>query len=296
MTVNPIGINEHIPIYRKENMMEISRKAETIKELESVYDMLSLKGKVALVTGGGGGIGRSTSAAMAELGAKVMLMDVPSQQENLKRIVEDIKNRYGAECDYVLGDVRDVSSIESFVNETCIRFKTIDILHNNAGIGVSGDNVDISNEAWDNIVAVNLTGPMLVAQAVIKVMKERNKGGSIITTSSMSGVIVNTGPGYAATKAGVRHMTNSLAMALAKENIRCNSVCYGYILSGMHENMGIYDETRLEQMYRRFEETTPMKRMGTLSEVVGCVVYLASDLARFTTGTSIICDGGFCTK
>jgi len=265
-------------------------------ELESVYDMLSLKGKVALVTGGAGGIGRSTGAAMAELGASVMLMDLPSQEENLKSVVADIRKRYSAECEYVLGDVRDRDSIIGFVDKTHKRFNKIDILHNNAGIGISGDNDLITPDAWDNIVAINLTGPMLVAQEVIKVMRQHNNGGSIVTTASMSGVVVNTGPGYAATKAGVRHMTNSLAMALAEENIRCNSVCYGYILSGMHENFGVSDPERLEQTYMRFEDTTPMKRMGTLSEVVGCVVYLASDLGRFTTGTSIICDGGYCTK
>ena len=276
--------------------MAVNRKAQTIMELDSVYDMLSLKGKVALVTGGAGGIGRSTAAAMAELGAKVMLTDIPSQEENLRKVVADISKRYSAECEYVLGDVRDRESIKNFVNKTKQRFGGIDILHNNAGIGIAGDNADISNEEWDNIVAINLTGPMSVAQAVIEVMREGGRGGSIVTTASMSGVIVNTGPGYAATKAGVLHMTSSLAMALAKENIRCNSVCYGYILSGMHENMGIPDPERLENTYRHFEETTPMKKLGQLSDVVGCVVYLASDLSRFTTGTYIICDGGYCTQ
>ncbi|MCL1830427.1 MAG: SDR family oxidoreductase [Oscillospiraceae bacterium] len=268
------------------------RKIEDILDLQSVYDMLSLKGKTALVTGGSGGIGRSTSAAMAELGAKVMLMDLPSRESQLQKAVADIKQRYMAECDYVLGDVRDVESIEAFVEKTAERFGTIDILHNNAGIGIAGDNADITKDAWDNIVAINLTGPMFVAQAVADKMKSNPAGGSIVTTASMSGIIVNTGPGYAATKAGVLHMTNALAIALAVDNIRCNSVCYGYILSGMHENPSS-DPVRLEHTYSRFEETTPMKRCGTLSEVVGCVVYLASDLGRFTTGSAIVVDGGF---
>jgi NAD(P)-dependent dehydrogenase (short-subunit alcohol dehydrogenase family) len=272
------------------------RKVQGIMDLESVFDMLSLKGKVALVTGGAGGIGRSTGAAMAELGAKVMLMDIPSREEDLKSCVADIRKRYGAEAEYVIGDVRDPASIQSFVDKTVETFGTIDILHNNAGIGGSGDNAEIALDVWNNVVAINLTGPLLVAQAVVRVMKEHKHGGSIVTTASMSGIIVNTGPGYASTKAGVRHMTDALAMAYAKDDIRFNSVCYGFILSGMHEHMGSADPEFAEGLYKRFEETTPMGRMGELSEAVGCVVYLASDLARFTTGTSIICDGGYCTR
>ena len=272
------------------------RKAQSIPELDSVYDMLSLKGKVALITGAAGGIGRSTAAAMAELGAKVMLMDMPQTEENLKLFVTQIKDRYGAEAAYVTGDVTDPQSIQAFVDKTVEVFGTIDILHNNAGIGGGGDNAEIALDIWNKVVAVNLTGPLLVAQAVVRVMKEHKHGGSIVTTASMSGVVVNTGPGYASTKAGVRHLTDSLAMALAKDGIRCNSVCYGYILSGMHENMGAPDPSFVEGMYKHFEESTPMGMMGSLSDAVGCVVYLASDLARFTTGTSIICDGGYCTR
>lgn len=276
--------------------METLRKAQGIMELDSVYEMLSLKGKTALITGAAGGIGRSTAAAMAELGAKVMLMDLPQTEEDLKLFTGQIKDRYGAQAGYVLGDVTDPQSIQDFVDKTIETFDTIDILHNNAGIGGRGDDAEITLETWNRMVAVNLTGPLLVAQAAVRIMKAHGHGGSIITTASMSGVVVNTGPGYAATKAGVRHLTDSLAMQFAKDGIRCNSVCYGFILSGMHENMGLPDEESIGKMYTRFEETTPMGVIGELSDAVGCVVYLASDLSRFTTGTSIICDGGYCTK
>ena len=276
--------------------MEKLRKAQGIMELDSIYDMLSLKGKVALITGAAGGIGRSTAAALAELGAKVMLMDIPQTEKDLKTFTDQIQERYGAQAQYVLGDVTDPQSILDFVNKTAKAFGTIDILHNNAGIGGRGDDAGITLDTWNKMVAVNMTGPLLVAQAVVRVMKEHNHGGSIVTTASMSGVVVNTGPGYASTKAGVRHLTDSLAMQYAKDGIRFNSVCYGFILSGMHENMGLPDAEAIESMYKRFEETTPMGIMGNLSDAVGCVVYLASDLSRFTTGTSIICDGGYCTR
>jgi NAD(P)-dependent dehydrogenase (short-subunit alcohol dehydrogenase family) len=256
--------------------------------------MLSLKGKIALVTGGAGGIGRSTAAAMAELGAKVMLMDIPSTEGHLKEIVSDIKDRYGAEAAYVTGDVCDPASIQSFVDKTVEVFGTIDILHNNAGIGTNPDGWDVPLDNWNKIVAINLTGPLLVAQAVARVMIAHKHGGSIVTTSSMSGLVINAGTGYSATKAGVRHMTNALAISLAGHHIRCNSVCYGFILSGMHQNMGAPDD-HVSGMYKMFAEKTPMGFMGDLSDAVGCVVFLASDLARFATGSTVVVDGGYTT-
>jgi NAD(P)-dependent dehydrogenase (short-subunit alcohol dehydrogenase family) len=275
--------------------MEDIRKAQSIKELRSVYDMISLKGKTALITGAAGGIGSSTSAAMAELGANVVLTDVPAMEEKLKQHTADIIERYGANAMYVTSDVTDPVSIQAAVDAAVEAYGTIDILHNNAGIGTKPDNADISLDHWNKIVAVNQTGMLLVAQAVIRVMKEHKHGGSIVTTSSMSAVIVNTGVGYASTKAAVRHMTNSLAMELAPFGIRCNSVCYGFILSGMHENMN-QDNSKLNELYQTFGDLTPIGYMGELSDAVGCVVFLASDLSRFATGSTVIVDGGYSTR
>jgi len=257
--------------------------------------MLSLKGKTALITGAAGGIGRSTAAAMAELGAKVALMDVRQQEERLKDHVNAIKERYGAEAIYVLGDVTSPESVQAFTDETVHAFGTIDILHNNAGIGIKPDNAEIEFSQWNKIVSVNLHGAMLTAQAVMRVMKAHKHGGSIITTSSMSGLIVNTGIGYASTKAAVRHMTNAMAMELAPFGIRCNSVCYGFILSGMHENMN-QDNSKLNDLYDMFASNTPLGVIGDLSDAVGCVVFLASDLSRFATGSTVVIDGGYTTR
>ena len=277
-------------------IMEMSdlRKSQSIKELRSVYDMISLKGKVALVTGAAGGIGRSTSAAMAELGAKVMLMDIPPMEEKLKQCVADIRERYGAEAEYVLGDVSNPASIQSFVDKTVETFGTIDILHNNAGIGGGKDDWEVPLETWNKALAVNLTGPLLVAQAVARVMIAHKHGGSIVTTSSMSGLVINAGTSYSATKAGVRHMTNKMGIDLAKYGIRCNSVCYGFIISGMHENFGRPAED-VAKMYENFDVKTPMGFSGELSDAVGCVVFLASDLSRFATGSTVVVDGGYTT-
>jgi sorbose reductase len=272
-------------------------KPQTIKELRSVYEMISLKGKVALVTGAGGGIGRSTAAGFAELGASVALMDIPQKEEELKRNCRDIEERYNAKAMYVVGDVSDPKSVDDFVGEVVKKFGTIDVVHNNAGIGIAGDDSDIDIDTWNRVVAVNQTGILLVGRACANIMKEHKHGGSIVNTASMSGLIVNRLPRgsrygvvYPATKAAVIHMTKAMAMDYVEHDIRFNSVCYGYIVSGLHDVKAGFPEEAFDDM----RETTPMNRLGTLSDAVGCVMYLATDLSAFATGSTVVVDGGYC--
>lgn len=271
-------------------------RPQTIKELGSFKEMFSLKGKVAFVTGAAGGIGRSTAAGFAELGAKVALMDIPSKEELLKQNCADIRERYGAECMYVTGDVSDPASVDAFLKEVVDAYGTIDVVHNNAGVGLGPDCADMEYETWMREVAINQTGSFLVARGCAKIMKDHGHGGSIVTTASMSGVVINTGVAYAATKAAAKHMSAALGIEYAKTGIRFNSVCYGFIVSGMHEAMGMGDrgEEFLQEGYRRMGERTPMGRTGRLEEAVGIVLYLATDLSSFHTATANIVDGGFC--
>ena len=271
-------------------------KIQTIKDLRSVYDMFSLKGKVALVTGAAGGIGRSTAAAFAEMGAAVALMDIPQKEELLAQNAADIRERYGAEAMYVTGDVSIEADVKSFVGEVASAYGTIDVVHNNAGIGVAGDDSNIPLEQWDRVVAVNQTGILLVGRTCANLMIEHGHGGSIVTTSSMSGLIVNRhkpnsryGVVYPATKAAVEHMTKAMAMDYCRFGIRFNSVCYGYILSGLHDVKSGFPLDAFDNM----AADTPMGRMGTLEEAVGCVAYLASDLSTFATGSTVVVDGGY---
>lgn len=199
-------------------------KVQSIKELGSFKSMFSLEGKVALVTGAGGGIGRSTAAGMAELGAKVVLMDIPAAEDKLAENVKDIQERYGVEAMYVTGDISDPVSVDSFLQQAVDRFGTIHIVHNNAGVGLQPDCPQMPYEMWSKEVSINLTGAFLVARSCAELMKKHGHGGSIITTASMSGLIVNAGVCYSATKAGVNHMSNALAIDYAKDGIRFNSV------------------------------------------------------------------------
>lgn len=266
-------------------------QVQTIKELSSFKSMFSLEGKVALVTGAAGGIGRSTAAGFAEMGAKVALMDIPQAEEKLKENVNTIQKRYGADAIYVTGDVSNPDSVDAFLAEVVKKFNTIDIVHNNAGVGLQPDNARQPYSMWRKEVGINLTGAFLVARGCAEIMKNHGHGGSIITTASMSGIIVNSGVAYASTKAGVNHMSNALGIEYAKDGIRFNSVCYGYILSGLHEKFG-FEET--DPIYDGMAAATPLGRIAPLEEAVGPVLYLASDLSSFQTSSTIVVDGGVC--
>lgn len=268
-------------------------RAKDLKELKGIYDMISLKNKKAIVTGAAGGIGRSTACAFAEVGADVALIDVKAKENILKKIAHEISDMHGCKTVVVTGDVTDPDSVNKAISDTVKSLDTIDILHNNAGIAPSDDTSDISLETWNDIIAVNLTGIMLVGRTVANLMKSHKHKGSIVNTASMAGHIINDlGPtertviGYTTSKAAVRHVTKAMAMDYVNFGIRFNSVSPGYIISGMTD----WDPKILEWCTSK----VPMKRLGSLDEVTGAVVFLASDLSTYATGTDIIVDGGYC--
>ncbi len=267
---------------------------EEIKDLRSMIDSFSLKGKVALITGAAGGIGRSTAAGFAELGATVVLMDLPMQEEKLKLYCGQIKERYGAVADYVMGDVTDEESVIAFVNETVEKYGHIDVLHNNAGISMGGGMkiADMPVEKWRREVDINLTGMFIVGRTVANQMRKQGTGGSIINTASMSGHIVNTEAAYCSTKAAVKHFTSVMALEYMQDNIRVNSVSYGGALSGLHLTFCKTQE-KAEERYQILDKNTPIGRLASLSETTGPVVFLATDLASYMTGADMIIDGAY---
>lgn len=270
---------------------------EGIKDLRSVKEEFSLEGKVALVTGAAGGIGRSTAAGFAELGAKVMLMDLPRQEDKLIANCEAIRERFGAEVDYVMGDVSDEASVIEFVNKTVERFGKIDVLHNNAGFSFGGGVkiCDYPIEKWQASLNVNLTGIFLVGRTVANQMRKQGHGGAIINTASMSGHIVNTEAAYCSTKAAVKHLTSCMALDYIKDGIRVNSISYGGALSGLHETFCKTPEA-LKARYEILDKNTPIGRLATLSETAGPVMYLATDLSSYMTGADLLVDGAYCVE
>ncbi len=274
--------------------MEDIKKSQAISELRSVYDMMSLKGKKALVTGAAGGIGRTTATALAEVGADVALMDIPAKQDLLEKYCRQIADLHNVRTIPVTGDVSTPDTVAAFMAEIEKEFGTLHVVHNNAGVALPGDDSDIPYETYNQYVAINQTGVLLVMQASANMMKKNGNGGSIINTASISAHIINRGrpgmdrncPGYPSVKAAVKHMTRAMAAEYVDDNIRVNSISPGYIVSGLHDE---WDVGILEW----FASTVPMGRLGQLDELMGVIVYLASDLSTYATGTDIIIDGGY---
>lgn len=267
-----------------------------IQELRSIYEMMSLKGKAALITGAAGGIGRSCAAGLAEAGASVILTDIPEKREMLRENCRTIAERYQAETMYVTGNVADEEDVNRMIGEAYGSMGRLDIVFANAGVGGSQDNPSqIELSEWKKVIDINLTGVFLVDRTAANLMKKLGNGGSIINTASMSGHIINKESrqnmsrhmaAYASAKAGVIHLTKSIAVSCAADGIRCNSISPGMVLSGLHDNMD------MEALERYVEECVPMNRFASLDEMMGIVVFLASDLSSYATGSDFVIDGG----
>lgn len=267
-----------------------------IRELKSIYEMMSLKGKVAFITGGAGGIGRSCGAGLAEAGADIMLMDIPSKEQVLQGNCKAIEERYKVKAAYVTGDVSSEQDVVRMIEEAVTEMGRLDIVFANAGIGGRDDcPSQITAEEWRRVIDINLTGIFLVNRVAANMMKRLGNGGSIINTASMSGHIINKGSrdemskhmtAYATAKAGVIQFTKSMGVSYVEDGIRCNSISPGMILSGLHDNMD------MGALNAYVQDSVPMNRFASLNEIMGIVVFLASELSSYATGSDFVIDGG----
>lgn len=271
----------------------MDQKVLAIEELPSIKEKFSLVGKTAFVTGAAGGIGRSSAAAMAELGANVVLMDIPPKKDALEHCADEIAKRYGVKTLALTGDVLDEESVGEMYDKIEEVFGTVDIVHSNAGINVLDDNSGISSGSWEKMMKINVNGAVLIARYGAEMMREHGHGGSVIMTASMSGSAVNrlwdtdlTQMAYCTTKGAIKQFTKSMAMAYSKYGIRVNSISPGYILSGLHDKLP-------KEFFDFSVDTVPMKRFGALDEIVGVIAMMASDIASYMTGSDVIVDGGY---
>lgn len=254
---------------------------------------MQLNDKVAIITGGGTGIGKATALSFAKQGAKIVVTG--RRIEPLQQTVEDIKN-IGGEAIYVRQDVSDISSWEQVFAETISTFGTLDILVNNAGIALAGDVETTSIEQWRNTQSINLEGVFVGTQGAIKLMKEN--GGSIINVSSIEGIIGEPlVAAYNAAKGGVRLFTKSAALHCAKAgyNIRINSIHPGVITTAMTTSSIVEQigEELAEQASQYLLAKVPMGRPGTPEEIAAGMVFLASDASSYMTGSELVIDGGY---
>jgi len=245
---------------------------------------MKLKGKIAVVTGAGQGIGRATAIELAKEGANLVVADVnfDMAKETAGRIISLSRQALAIKV-----NVSDSKEVRKMVEETMSRFKRVDILVNNAGVLIPSRIEDLSEEDWDRVVDVNLKGTFLCSQAFGQYMIKQ-KSGVIINIASISGETPEPLAGaYSPSKAGIIALTQLLAMEWARYNIRVNAVCPGVTRTALEEKIYL-----TEKAMRKRSKLVPLKRMALPEEIARLVVFLASDDSSYITGETINIDGG----
>ncbi len=259
---------------------------------------ISLKGKVAIVTGAASGIGCGIATGLAQADANVVIADI--NLEGAKAVAADFARQALPRAIALEVDVSSEESVGRMVAAVLAEFARVDILVNNAGIAPAGPLVSFSKGDWDLTLRINLTGYFLCARAVARIMIEQGEGGNIVNISSKSGVRGSRdNSAYNATKFGAIGLAQGWARELAKHGIRVNSVLPGNVIRGS----GIWNEEYIESCARKagitpeevedyYNRQVPLGRQCEPKDVADTVVYLVSDLASYITGCSHLVDGG----
>ena len=249
--------------------------------------MLRLKDKVAIVSGAGSirpgmGNGKATAILFAWEGAKIIAVDksLKAAEETVRLIVGQ-----GGEARAIQADVTREAEAKNVIHETVAAYGRLDILFNNVGIGLGGGGLKVTEEEWDAVMYTNLKSILFMCKYAVPEMRKVG-GGAIVNNASMAAFYGHRIYAYATSKAGVTALTRSLAVGLAKYNIRVNCVAPGFIDTPMVQPiMG-------EKREREVEGRVPMRRQGKAEEVAYAILFLASDEASFITGQTICVDGG----
>lgn len=251
-------------------------------------NLISLEGKIAVITGAASGIGLGTAKRMAEAGASIVLLDI--DKPGGEKSVEEITN-LGGKAKFYRCDVTSNLDCKKAAENVIQEFGRIDILFNNAGIIIRKNIVDLSEEEWDEVLNVNLKAIYLLSHHVIPYMIKTG-GGSIINTGSGWGL--KGGPkatAYCASKGGVVNLTRAMAIDHGKDNIRINCVCPGDVdtplLHGEAAQLGEDEAKFLEEATDR-----PLDRIGVPDDIANAVLYFASDMSSWVTGSVLVVDGG----
>ncbi len=248
---------------------------------------MRLEGKVALITGGGSGIGRLTAQLFASEGARVVVSDVVDDagQETVREIESS-----GGQAAYVHADVSSAADAEAMVELAVDRFGSLDVMMNNAGIfhAKDGSVIDTDEETWDRTIAINLKGVFLGSKYSVRAMLETG-GGSLINIASFVALMGAAAPqiAYTASKGGVLSMTREIAVEFARKGIRANAICPGPIETPLLSELLADPERRNRRLVH-----IPMGRFGQGEEIAKAALFLASDDSSLMTGAALVVDGG----
>jgi glucose 1-dehydrogenase len=247
--------------------------------------LFDLSGRVAIITGAGRGIGRALALGLAGAGTRVVVAEIDETggTDTAAAIVNAGGTALAVPC-----DAADRPSVEAMVETTVERFERVDILVNNAGVSSTYHVLDLPESEWDRVLAVNLKGVFLCSQAVGRVMAEAGRGVIINISSQLSDVARPEKAHYVSAKGGVKMLTKALALDLAPHGIRVNAVAPGPIETELTAPLFADPEQRT-----RFLLRLPLHRLGRPEDLIGAVVFLASDAAAFVTGTTVYVDGGY---
>lgn len=251
-----------------------------------------VKNKVAIITGGASGLGKSSAILLAREGAKIVITDLDEEHGN--EVVKLIKDE-GGEAIFIRQDVSKEDEWERVIDTTFKTFGKLHVLANAAGIGVGGNVEDVTLADWKKLLSINLDGTFLGTQYGIKAMRKTGERGSIINFSSIEGLIGDPNlPAYNASKGGVTLFTKSAALHCAKQGygIRVNSIHPAYIWTPMVENL-LKAQGDVEEGRKQLDSLHPIGHMGEPDDIGYGVVYLASDESKFMTGSELVIDGGY---
>jgi len=248
---------------------------------------MKFDGKVVVITGAAAGIGRATALAFAELGASVAAVDVDAGG---KDVAESIKKR-GGRAIFCRTDISRDGAVRQMMEKIKQQMGGVDVLVNNAAIAREGSVLNVSVNDWQEVLNTNLTGAFLCSKYCVPYMESRG-GGAIINVASVQGLATEQdNAAYSASKGGLIALTKSMALDFAPKNIRVNCVCPGAIASEKVER-AISEYPDPEKAYREWSDLHALKRLGKPEEVANVIVFLASGLSSFVTGTPVLVDGG----
>ncbi|MDD5531435.1 MAG: glucose 1-dehydrogenase [Syntrophales bacterium] len=263
--------------------------------MKKMGELFSIKGKTALVTGGGRGIGKFIATGLAEAGANLVVTS--RKMKNLESAAAEIEKLTGVRCVPIACDLGDEKSIDAMFRKSQEIFPKIDILVNNAGATWGAPTLDFPLERWDQLFNINVRGLWILTQKTARVMKEQG-GGSIISISSIlsfrgSDEAVHPAVPYNSTKAAVNLLTMNLAVKLASYNIRVNAIAPGFFRTDM---MAYIEKPEFKKAYEEMLRMIPLRRVGDIDDIKGLAVFLASDASAYVTGQIIAVDGGYLAR